>query len=132
MERRGWDERWRSTGDRRNRNWRDAEVLDRQNDRRDYYRRTYGNGPQKNHGFENRNQVDRDNSGFESRNDSISTEIGVRVRILIKREQRYVGRLNFLRVRVDQEDQLQNVRNPPISLSAICMSPVELPYVAFF
>ncbi|GFU62405.1 hypothetical protein TNCV_319091 [Trichonephila clavipes] len=64
--------------------------------------------------------------------DSISTEIGARVRILIKGERRYGGRLNFLRVRVDQEDQLQNVRNPPISLSAICMTPVELLYVPFF
>ncbi|GFS99154.1 hypothetical protein TNCV_822671 [Trichonephila clavipes] len=58
----GKDEIWRSPDDRRNRNWRDAEVLDRQNDRS-----TYGNRPQRDHGFENRSRIDRDNHGFESR-----------------------------------------------------------------
>ncbi|GFX42168.1 hypothetical protein TNCV_2135811 [Trichonephila clavipes] len=48
----------------------------------------------------------------------------------IRWDPRHGGRLNSLRVRVDQDDPSQNVRNPPIRLSAsICMSPVELPYV---
>ncbi|GFW10094.1 hypothetical protein TNCV_4208571 [Trichonephila clavipes] len=37
--------------------------------------------------------------------------------------------LNTLRVQIVQDDQSQNVRNPTIRLSAICMSPVELLYV---
>ncbi|GFX03401.1 retrovirus-related Pol polyprotein from transposon opus [Trichonephila clavipes] len=52
---RDWEVRRRSPDDRRNRNWRDADVLDRQNDRRDNYRR-----------FENRNPIGRDDRGFES------------------------------------------------------------------
>ncbi|GFU54097.1 uncharacterized protein TNCV_3313661 [Trichonephila clavipes] len=67
-ERRDWDVCWRSPDDRRNRNWRDAEVLDQQNDRSDNYRSTYGNGPQRNYGLENRNRIDRNNRGFESIN----------------------------------------------------------------
>ncbi|GFV24202.1 hypothetical protein TNCV_2632061 [Trichonephila clavipes] len=39
-ERRDWDRR-KSPDDRRSRNWRDAEVLDQLNDRRDNYRNTY-------------------------------------------------------------------------------------------
>ncbi|GFV25786.1 transposable element Tcb2 transposase [Trichonephila clavipes] len=46
-ERRDWHKLQRSPDDRRNRNGRDAEVLDRQNDRRDNYRSTYGNRLQK-------------------------------------------------------------------------------------
>ncbi|PRD29242.1 UNVERIFIED_CONTAM: hypothetical protein NCL1_30003 [Trichonephila clavipes] len=68
-ERRDWDVRRMSTDVRRNRNWRDAEVMDRPNDRRDNCRSTYGNGPQenqRNHGFQNRNRFDRDNRGFDS------------------------------------------------------------------
>ncbi|GFX21595.1 casein kinase I isoform alpha [Trichonephila clavipes] len=33
-----------------------------------WYTPTYGNGPQRNHGFENRNRFDRDNHGFECSN----------------------------------------------------------------
>ncbi|GFT22804.1 transposable element Tcb1 transposase [Trichonephila clavipes] len=65
-ERRDW--RRRSSDDPRNRNWWNAEVLNRQSDRRDSYRNTYGNRPQRNHGFENRNRFDRDNRGFVSSN----------------------------------------------------------------
>ncbi|GFV95500.1 hypothetical protein TNCV_4575021 [Trichonephila clavipes] len=41
-------------------------------------------------------------------------------------DRRHGGRLNCLRVRVDQNDQSQIDMNPPIML---CMSPVERPYV---
>ncbi|GFW56210.1 hypothetical protein TNCV_3482531 [Trichonephila clavipes] len=91
-DRRDWDVRRMSTADRRNRNWRNAEVSDRQNDRRDNYRSRYGNGPlsnQRNHSIEpwiqTRNWFDRDNREFESRvTGSISSKIGVRVTILIE------------------------------------------------
>ncbi|GFV43527.1 hypothetical protein TNCV_1500591 [Trichonephila clavipes] len=42
-ERRDWDAHQRSPDDRRNRNWRDAEVFDRQNDRRDTNKSAYRN-----------------------------------------------------------------------------------------
>ncbi|GFU97597.1 hypothetical protein TNCV_190051 [Trichonephila clavipes] len=39
------------------------------------------------------------------------------------------GRLNVLRARDDQNDQLQSATDVTIKLFAICMPPVELPYV---
>ncbi|GFT25233.1 uncharacterized protein TNCV_181061 [Trichonephila clavipes] len=84
-----------SPDDRRNRNWRDAEVLDGQNDRRDNY----------------------SNTGIGHRG--------------TRGPKTYGDRLNCLRVRVDQNDQSQIEGNPPIMLSALCMSSVELPYVPF-
>ncbi|GFW64878.1 uncharacterized protein TNCV_3067351 [Trichonephila clavipes] len=59
----------------------------------------------------------------------ISLEIGVRVKILVEGTEDMGGRLHFLKVRVDQNDQSQSVKNIPIRLSAIYMLPVELPYV---
>ncbi|GFU07937.1 hypothetical protein TNCV_2271561 [Trichonephila clavipes] len=41
-ERRDWDVRRMSTDERKNRNWRNPEVVDRPNDRRGSYRSTYG------------------------------------------------------------------------------------------
>ncbi|GFX44700.1 hypothetical protein TNCV_2427841 [Trichonephila clavipes] len=58
-----------SPEDRRNRNYRDAEVLDWPNDMRDNYRSIYSNRPQRNRvnqGFEKRNRDNRNNQGFES------------------------------------------------------------------
>ncbi|GFW79372.1 uncharacterized protein TNCV_2477791 [Trichonephila clavipes] len=40
-----------------------------------------------------------------------------------------MGRLNVLKVRDIKGDQTQSINQSPIKLSAICMSPVELPYV---
>ncbi|GFY22254.1 uncharacterized protein TNCV_3298971 [Trichonephila clavipes] len=45
-----------------------------------------------------------------------------------RRYRRHGGRLNILKVQDDQDDQSQSVKDIPIRLSAICMSPVELPY----
>ncbi|GFW39578.1 retrovirus-related Pol polyprotein from transposon opus [Trichonephila clavipes] len=42
--------------------------------------------------------------------------------------QRQGGRLNVLKVKDDQNDQSQSVKEVPIKSSAICMSPVALPY----
>ncbi|GFX98737.1 uncharacterized protein TNCV_1503151 [Trichonephila clavipes] len=44
-------------------------------------------------------------------------------------DRRQRGRLNVLKVSDDQNDQTQSANEVPIKLSAICMSPVELPYV---
>ncbi|GFW11195.1 hypothetical protein TNCV_5132061 [Trichonephila clavipes] len=44
-DRRDWYVRRRSSDDHRNRNWRDREVVDQPNGKRDNYRNTYGNGP---------------------------------------------------------------------------------------
>ncbi|GFY32442.1 uncharacterized protein TNCV_3559501 [Trichonephila clavipes] len=43
-----------------------------------------------------------------------------------------IGRVNVLKVRDGQNDQTQSVNEVPIKLSAICMSPVELPYVPIY
>ncbi|GFX23635.1 uncharacterized protein TNCV_3595771 [Trichonephila clavipes] len=40
-----------------------------------------------------------------------------------------MGRLNVLKVSDIKSDQTQSINQSPIKLSAICMSPVELPYV---
>ncbi|GFS98896.1 uncharacterized protein TNCV_3528721 [Trichonephila clavipes] len=40
-----------------------------------------------------------------------------------------MGRLNVLKVNDIKGDQTQSINQSPIKLSAICMSPVELPYV---
>ncbi|GFX41455.1 uncharacterized protein TNCV_3489951 [Trichonephila clavipes] len=40
-----------------------------------------------------------------------------------------MGRLNVLKVNDIKSDQTQSINQSPIKLSAICMSPVELPYV---
>ncbi|GFS99943.1 hypothetical protein TNCV_4196291 [Trichonephila clavipes] len=44
-------------------------------------------------------------------------------------DQSQKGQLNILRIRDEQKDQLQSATDVPIKLSAICMPPVELPYV---
>ncbi|GFW39665.1 uncharacterized protein TNCV_3188361 [Trichonephila clavipes] len=68
MERRDWDMLRMFTKDRRNRNWRNADDLDQQNDKRDNYRSTYGNVPQRNHLLQNRNRFGRNTHGFDISN----------------------------------------------------------------
>ncbi|GFX19587.1 uncharacterized protein TNCV_2074951 [Trichonephila clavipes] len=84
---------------------------------------------ERNHGSENRNWFDRDNRGFDRNNGWYQFRNRGPSGNFNRGARRHGGRLNSLRVQVDQDDQSQNVRNPPIRLSAICMSPVELPYV---
>ncbi|GFW32617.1 hypothetical protein TNCV_3678651 [Trichonephila clavipes] len=43
-----------------------------------------------------------------------------------------MGRLNVLKVNNIKGDQTQSINQSPIKRSAICMSPVELPYVPIF
>ncbi|GFT93518.1 hypothetical protein TNCV_1852621 [Trichonephila clavipes] len=127
--RRDWDVRRRFTDVRRNRNWTDAKVFNRQDYRRDNCRSTYGNGLRRNQGFENRNRIDRDNRGFESRNGQYQFRNRSPRENFYRGDRRQGGRLNCLKVRVDQDNQSQNERSPPIRLSDLCMSPVELPNV---
>ncbi|GFX59193.1 uncharacterized protein TNCV_937081 [Trichonephila clavipes] len=47
MGRRDWDVRWMSNDNGRRRNWRDAEIVQRPNDRRNRYRGNYENGHSK-------------------------------------------------------------------------------------
>ncbi|GFT25987.1 uncharacterized protein TNCV_5126511 [Trichonephila clavipes] len=88
-----------------------------------------GMGSQRNQGFESRNRFDRDNRRFHSNNGRHQSRNRGSRENFSRRERRHGGPLNSSRVQVDQYDQAQTVRNPPIKLSAICMSPVELPYV---
>ncbi|GFT45502.1 retrovirus-related Pol polyprotein from transposon 17.6 [Trichonephila clavipes] len=115
-ERRDWNARRRSLEDRRNRNWQDERAIERQNDRRDTYRSTYGNRPQ-------RNQV---NQGFENVliemiEDSkimvvgISSEIRVRVGILTEGTEDVVdkpGLTHVLHHEIDTADKPPVVSRP--------------------
>ncbi|GFS61125.1 uncharacterized protein TNCV_4956221 [Trichonephila clavipes] len=115
-----------SIDDSRQRNWSDADVVHRQNDRRNSYRGNYGNGSQRkqrNQGFESRNRFDRDNQRFNNNNGKYQYR-NRRPRENFSREnQRHGGRLNVLKV---LDDQSQSIKNIPIRLLAICMSAAEL------
>ncbi|GFV32646.1 hypothetical protein TNCV_441381 [Trichonephila clavipes] len=115
-ERRDRDVRLISTEERRQRNWKDAEVVDRPNDRRNN-KGTYGNGPWKkkrNQRFESRNRFDRNNSRFNSNNGRCQCRNRGPSEHFIRGNGKEGGRLNSLRVRFDQDDQAQTVTNPLI------------------
>ncbi|GFW19530.1 hypothetical protein TNCV_1604221 [Trichonephila clavipes] len=82
-ERRDWDVRRRSTGDRKNGNWRDAEVLDQRNDRINIEVFT---GMDLRGTMDSRTGIGLTGIIVDSKKvtDGISSEIGVRVRILIE------------------------------------------------
>ncbi|GFS71471.1 uncharacterized protein TNCV_5051721 [Trichonephila clavipes] len=110
-EKRDWDVCRMSTDDRRNRNWKNTEVLDRRNGRRGNCRSTYVKGPQRNHGFKNSNRFDWDNHGFESSKGRYQFRNRGPNENLNRGNRRHHGSLNSLRVRVDQDDQSQNIIN---------------------
>ncbi|GFT18242.1 hypothetical protein TNCV_710541 [Trichonephila clavipes] len=56
-------------------------------------------------------------------------EIGVR-KNFSRGGRKQMGRLNVLKVSDVKDDQTQSINESPIKLSAICMSPVELPYLS--
>ncbi|GFW03653.1 uncharacterized protein TNCV_2537641 [Trichonephila clavipes] len=56
-------------------------------------------------------------------------EIGVRVKTFSRDGRKQMGRLNVLKVSYVKGDQTQSIVELPIKLSAVCMSPVELPCV---
>ncbi|GFX16483.1 uncharacterized protein TNCV_22541 [Trichonephila clavipes] len=89
-------------------------------------RGNYESGRQRNQWFESRNELNGDDRRFDRGHQS-----GNRVQSehFSRGNQRQGGRLNVLKVKDDQIDQSQLVKEVPIKLSAICMSLVELPYV---
>ncbi|GFV01919.1 uncharacterized protein TNCV_4978701 [Trichonephila clavipes] len=56
-------------------------------------------------------------------------EIGSSSENFSRGSRKQMGRLNVLKVSDIKSDQTQSINQSPIKLSAICMSPVELPYV---
>ncbi|GFT68190.1 uncharacterized protein TNCV_373241 [Trichonephila clavipes] len=107
VERRGWNEHRMYKVDDNQRNWRNLEVYK-------YDRRFNDKGYQ----FRNGGQKDSLVEG--------TTEIGSENFSRGDRKQR--GQLNVLKVSDVQSDQTQSADEVPNKLSAICMSPVELPY----
>ncbi|GFV70495.1 uncharacterized protein TNCV_2868411 [Trichonephila clavipes] len=141
VEGRGWNERRMSNVANNRGNWRNSEVVHRSNNGRNDYRDSNQNNRQGNQWFESRNRFQNDDRRFKDRgyqfrnrgqNDDFSRgeqrnrgssenfSLGSR---------KQMGRLNVLKVNDIKGDQTQSINQPPIKLSAICMSPVELPYV---
>ncbi|GFX65630.1 hypothetical protein TNCV_4093251 [Trichonephila clavipes] len=129
MGRRDWDVLRMSNDDRRQRNWKVSEVVHRPNDRRNGYRGNYGNGPQRNQGYESRNRLDRDNQRFNKNNGRYQSRNRGPSENFSRVGRRDSGLLNALKIQNNQDDPSQSLKNIPIRLSAICMFPVELPYV---
>ncbi|GFT56096.1 uncharacterized protein TNCV_811461 [Trichonephila clavipes] len=77
--------------------------IDKKN-RKDNYRSAYENGLHRNHGFKNRNQFDRDNRRFESSNGLYQFRNRSPSDNFNRGDRRQGGRLNSLKVRVDQDD----------------------------
>ncbi|GFX75409.1 uncharacterized protein TNCV_2546801 [Trichonephila clavipes] len=141
VEGRGRNERRMSNVGNNRGNWRNSEVVHRPNNGRNDYRRNNQNNRQRNQWFESRNRfqnVDRifNDRGYQFRNrcqnddfnrgdqrNRGSSENFSRV------SRKQMGRLNVLKVNDIKGDQRQSINQSPIKLSAICMPPVELPYV---
>ncbi|GFW95224.1 hypothetical protein TNCV_314271 [Trichonephila clavipes] len=71
--------------------------------------------------FRNRGQNDDFRRGYQR--NKVSSEN------FSRGNRKQMGRLNVLKVSDIKGDQTQLINQSPIKLSAICMSPVELPYV---
>ncbi|GFV95902.1 uncharacterized protein TNCV_1729521 [Trichonephila clavipes] len=137
VERRGWNERRMSDADDNRRN---LEVLGRPNKGRNYSGK-YVNGHQGNQWFDSKNRFQRDdrrynNRGYQFRNGVQNDDFSGGDRRkrgssenFSRGDKRQRGRLNVLKVRDDQNDQTQSANEVLIKLSAIFMSPVDLPYV---
>ncbi|GFX46352.1 uncharacterized protein TNCV_238141 [Trichonephila clavipes] len=67
VERRGWNERRMSNADDSRINWRNAEVLRRPSNGRNYYSGNYENGRQGNQWFDSRNRFQKDGRRFNDR-----------------------------------------------------------------
>ncbi|GFX31378.1 uncharacterized protein TNCV_2061941 [Trichonephila clavipes] len=140
-ERRGRNKRRMSNADDSRRNWRNSEVLRRPSNGRNDYRDNYENGRQGNQWFDSRNSFQRydrrfNDRGYQFRNGGQNDDFSRGNRRnrgssenFNRGDRRQRGRLNVLKVRDDQNNETQSANEVPIKLSAICMSPVELPYV---
>ncbi|GFX89862.1 uncharacterized protein TNCV_1535091 [Trichonephila clavipes] len=122
-------------------NWRNSEVIHIPNNGRNNYRGSHQNNRQGNQWFQSRNifqNYDRrfndrtyqfrnrgqndDFSRGDKRNRGSSENFS-------RGSRKQMGRLNVLKVNDIKSDQTQSINQSPIKLSAICMSPVKLPYV---
>ncbi|GFX30784.1 hypothetical protein TNCV_656701 [Trichonephila clavipes] len=106
--RRDWDAHRRLHNDRVNGNWSDAEVIERQNDRRDTKRNAYRNKPQGNNAnqkFEKKNRNNKNDHGFENRGGRTQFENRGPSDIFNRGDRRHSGRSNCLKIRFDQDDQ---------------------------
>ncbi|GFW01135.1 uncharacterized protein TNCV_1763731 [Trichonephila clavipes] len=138
VEGRGWNEcRMSNVGNNRG-NWRNSEVVRRAKNGRNDYRGNYQNSRQENQWFKSRNRFQNDDRRFNDRgyqfrnrgqNDDFSRG-DQRNRgsseNFSRGSRKQMGRLNVLKVSDVKGDQTQSINE---SLSAICMSSVELPYV---
>ncbi|GFW91451.1 uncharacterized protein TNCV_3376171 [Trichonephila clavipes] len=141
LEGRGWNERRMSNVGNNRGNWRNSQVVHRPNNGRNDYRGSHQNNRQGNQWFESRNRFQNDDRRFNDRgyqfrnrgqNDDFSRG-DQRNRgsseNFSRGSRKQMGRLNVLKVNDVKGDQTQSINQSPIKLSAIYMSPVELPYV---
>ncbi|GFT06371.1 uncharacterized protein TNCV_1145601 [Trichonephila clavipes] len=136
-----WNERRMSNVGNNRGNWRNSEVVHRLNNGRNDDSGSHQNNRQGNQWFESRNRFQNkyrrfNDRGYQFRNRGQNDDFSrgdQRNRgssenfSRSSRKQR--GRLNVLKVNDIKGHQTQSINQSPIKLSAICMSPVELPYV---
>ncbi|GFS66865.1 uncharacterized protein TNCV_230471 [Trichonephila clavipes] len=139
--RRGWNERRMSNVDDNRRNWRNSEDVRRPSNDRNDYGGNYENGREGNQWFESRNRFQKDDQrfndrGYQFRNEGEKDDFSRgdhrntgSSENFSRGDRRQRGRLNVLKVSDVQSDQTQSANEVPIKLSAICMSPVKLPFV---
>ncbi|GFV28722.1 uncharacterized protein TNCV_3986721 [Trichonephila clavipes] len=141
VEGRGRNERRKSNVGNNRGNWRNSEVVHRPNNGRNDYRRSNQNNRQGNQWFESRNRFQNDDRRFNDRryqfrnrgqNDDFSRgdqRNRGSCENFSRCSRKQMGRLNVLKVNDIKGDQTQSINQSPIKLLAICMSPVEFPYV---
>ncbi|GFT08934.1 uncharacterized protein TNCV_4104391 [Trichonephila clavipes] len=140
VEGRGRNERRMSNVGNNRGNWRNSEVVHRPNNGRNDYRGSNQNIHQGNQWFDSRNRFQNDrrfnDRGYQFRNRGQNDDFSrgdQRNRgsseNFSRGSRKQMGRLNVLKVNDIKGDQTQSINQSPIKLSAICMSPVELPYV---
>ncbi|GFW39184.1 uncharacterized protein TNCV_1831741 [Trichonephila clavipes] len=141
VEGRGWNERRMSNVGNNRGNWRNSEVVRRPSNGRNDYRGNYENSRQGNQWFESRNRFQKDDRRFNDRGYQFRN--GGQKDYFSRGDHRNRGssenfsqgdrrqraRLNVLKISDVKSDQTQSLNEEPVKLSAICMIPVELPYV---
>ncbi|GFX69489.1 uncharacterized protein TNCV_380581 [Trichonephila clavipes] len=123
------------------RKWRNSEVGRRPSNGRNDYRGNYENSRQGNQWFDSRKKFQKDDRrfndrGYQFRNGGQKDDFSRVDRRnrgssenFSRDDRRQMRRLNVLKVSDVQSDQTLSADEVPIKLSAIYMSPVELPYV---
>ncbi|PRD26394.1 UNVERIFIED_CONTAM: hypothetical protein NCL1_38229 [Trichonephila clavipes] len=123
-------------------NWRNSEVVRRPNNGRNDYRGNYQNSHQGNQWFESRDRFQNaghrfNDRGYQYRNKGQNDDFSrgdQRNRgsseHFSRGGRKEMGQLNVLKVSDVKGDQTQSINESLIKLSAICMSPLELPYIS--